>query len=336
MRMISKGMTLSSLSSSSSWWSGAGGRAYWDSMRLWKMQRSRPLSWFVSWVVCPWGDVVDVAVVDGLVAAGGVLAVAVAGLDGAAECAGEGALRRGADRAGRGVEDEGADVDGVEVRDDLAGSDNGAVGEFAELGELVDAADDLQQDPCGPAGGVAMARRAISTRARARSSARDLSGCCLASSSAMVSRALVTMAPPIGSSCPSIGDEVADRGQCQRRGGDGFGAVVAGLGVGAVAPVGQDLVELGEAHRTWLVRRGTPRRGRTTPRGRRVPGEDVDVVGGQVTGGERCSGGRHRRHRPAVMQRGAAAPTLQCPSRASRAAGEREPSLVQMPRCSQP
>ena len=80
-------------------------------------------------------DVVDVAVGGGDVAAGGVLAVAVADLDGAAEPAGE---RAGVEAAMtvNGPSNRIVSISAApEVRHQRAGGDDGAVGQFAQSGE---------------------------------------------------------------------------------------------------------------------------------------------------------------------------------------------------------
>ena len=79
------------------------------------------------------GDaVVDVAVGDRLVAAGGVLAVPVAHLDGAAQHPAEGALLGCGDDLVGAVEDERLHLGPVEVGDDQAGVDDGAGGQLTE------------------------------------------------------------------------------------------------------------------------------------------------------------------------------------------------------------
>ena len=90
-------------------------------------------------------DVVDVAVAGGFVAAGGVLAVAVADLDCSSECPGErGLVGDGEDSVG-GIEDDPFDVSVGECRHDLAGPEHGAVGEFADAPEGVFADEDRDQ-----------------------------------------------------------------------------------------------------------------------------------------------------------------------------------------------
>jgi len=77
-------------------------------------------------------DVIDVAAVCGFVAAGGVLAVFVAGLDDASEGAGEAAPRGGLDAPARRVVDDAFDVGVAEQRDQQARGDHGAGRRLAE------------------------------------------------------------------------------------------------------------------------------------------------------------------------------------------------------------
>jgi hypothetical protein len=82
-----------------------------------------------------WPDVVDVAVVGRFVTAGGVLAVAVTDLDGPAQRAGEAATAGHSDDPVGPVEHDPFDVGLRQPLHDLAGSDDGAVGQLAQVSE---------------------------------------------------------------------------------------------------------------------------------------------------------------------------------------------------------
>ena len=114
------------------------------------------------------GAVVDVAMRDRLVAAGGVLAVPVAHLDGAAQHPPEGALLGCGDDAVGAVEDERLHLGPGEVGHDQLRRDDGAVASSHSLSTVASPAR-MHSNGSGrrPPAGTVLARIAISTRAPA-------------------------------------------------------------------------------------------------------------------------------------------------------------------------
>ena len=89
------------------------------------------------WLVIHGIDVVDVAAVDGFVAAGGMLAVAIAHLDRPAHGADERPLPRHRQHRAGPVEQHDLDVGDVEVRPEALGRDDLAGGELAHVADVV-------------------------------------------------------------------------------------------------------------------------------------------------------------------------------------------------------
>ena len=121
----------------------------------------------------PVGDaVVDVAVGDRGVAAGGVLAVPVTDLDGAAQHPPEAALRGGGDDVVGAVEDERLHLRTGQVGHDRSGSDDDAGGQFTGCSTVASPAR-MHSNGSGrrPSAGTVWERTAISTRAAAIRSA---------------------------------------------------------------------------------------------------------------------------------------------------------------------
>ena len=90
-------------------------------------------------------DVVDVALIRGRVATGGVLAVPVPDFDGPAQRPGEVALPGDRDDGGGSVEQDGLELGRVQPGDQTVGGDDGAVGQLAQLRDGALAHQDAEQ-----------------------------------------------------------------------------------------------------------------------------------------------------------------------------------------------